>query len=410
MIYFYQLKGFKMRTHLFTTNEKSYSENVLRKAFLKINPIVTKLSLIHGNDDINLSSNWIRANIGRPDTAIYDLFEELIFCSNTSYAVDSHCKQYRINMKRFEQMRNKFGIDYSVYSEQSINESLSEEQVQQLESGDFNYNLNQNDFRHHNALQNFKKIIRQKFLTQYGYKYDYDINCSMQAFFVNQFKINRQIELEQKKLTAKRAPKLLNDSLPTIENYIANKKQIRDELANQSGLTTDDIKEIITAICNGGHLKTTLEGVIRKIILSNSDSSYAAEKIGKKITFGDLNKRTHQWIFISELISKELVESIKSLLTNQFLISFRNDIKSFWSLYKKVNQIKARLTSVDKARVYFQFEFKIRSVIISFMQNKKIFLIHDGFVSQERIDIDSLINEIKKETNMNVTFSHEVLV
>jgi len=84
------------------------------------------------------------------------------------------------------------------------------------------------------SLQQVKKVIRNAALKD---QFQYDMNCAVFALF------------------ASVAQELTGNQYSEILNYINNRKQIREQIANETGLSIDEIKSAFTSVGFGKRAK-----------------------------------------------------------------------------------------------------------------------------------------------------------
>lgn len=224
-------------------------------------------------------------------------------------------------------------------------------------------------------IQNIKSDIRTLLLERHGYCYSYDIRATAPTLL-----------LQLAKQTA-------DFDSPGIDSYVADPNQLRQQLADNSGLPVSAIKPIINSLFAGSRLSTYKSGYIAQLVKST---------VGEHKTAG-------------------VVASLQSDLDLQLI---RSEISKIWQLLDDTMAVRYKHTEVvdpatgeiliksrrlpksgkQKWAVYFGLERQILEVVRDYIrrQGQDVFLIHDGFVTQTAIDLPKLMAEIKQTTGFLV--------
>jgi hypothetical protein len=249
-------------------------------------------------------------------------------------------------------------------------EDAAEEYNNPLLSGEFEYYSKGE--RDHNNFQYIPKYIRNPVSIQYGYRLDYDIDCSMPTIISQYAKMNG-----------------LTTPTPTIDYYINNKREVRQDLAKKLSINAKQVKLLINALMNKARLQKATD--------------YSITQIRKDILKSD-------WRI--ELAQK-----------NEFIIALRAEIDACWKHLIKVGLVSRSVKSTDEdgndeyakrgpkeySQVYRQQETIIGRLMKQYIKdnqavNKCIF-IHDGWVCQKEIDVDGIVQHIKDKTGYQLRLS-----
>jgi predicted transcriptional regulator len=274
-------------------------------------------------------------------------------------------QQYRVNIDYLNRLRKHVGLEPSSLKHNNIDRRF-EQQADEIATGNFEYNLSGN--RWHNGLQHVPRELKQEYWVARGYTYDYDADTCAPTLLLQRAK--------------KLKPAM--KSLSYIEYFIANKKEVRNNLSIAYNLSLAQVKQIINALFQGGIL-----------------NSYKDNKI-----LGYLNNNTYK---------------MRQLKQDQFLLELINDIKSMWAVlrsdittgyeYRGDVRRSKRITGKHKSDYYKQLEYEVMGVVWKSLKKKniKFFREHDGFRTTEFVVPNELEQLILGETGYHVTFKWDKL-
>ena len=226
------------------------------------------------------------------------------------------------------------------------------------------------------SIQRLKKNLRKLLLKGL---FDYDIdNCALTLLY-QQYLISGGKRLEG------------------VEYYLANKEEVRENIAEHLNRKVNDfdksyklVKGAFIALFFGANLES-----IKCKFLKDLKAQFAYEYIGE-ITKEDYSDIYHKAVGLRNLII------------------FDHDFKKISQDFKIIkSQFLDNKGKVDKkamARNYRKLESKLLSVIRDFHKskgNRINVLIHDGWISEQAIDVDELQNYISSETGYDVTITGE---
>lgn len=275
----------------------------------------------------------------------------LIVIDNTwDYKTEGNtkCKTYRLNVVNYKKISTIiFG------SEEKVEEELIEETKRTLEeelrTGQFQYTTV--DFRQYHPLVNMPKKIRNKILHDAGYIYEYDIaSCAPTIIIERARKSGVKIPFNKE-----------------VDRFFKNPKRYRDYIARRANVSTKEVKQTINALIHGSRMSTKSE--IFNEILDGSMSKFV--RLSANPRFIKFRKSMGR-------ILRELAGEVE----NGDDMSFG---KRTFMLYTEIEQ-------------------KIRKIWLELAQSKraKIFLVHDGFNADVKMDEDLIMNKIKEEIGYDV--------
>jgi len=165
--------------------------------------------------------------------------------------------------------------------------------------------------------------------------------------------------------------------LPCVQEYLANRTQVRNQLATRLEITDEVAKQIITALFAGAR------------IALNTDSS------------------------IYQLLDGDIAR-IHALKQDPFIEPLREEIKTIWEYITPTlprrtttRNNKTRLVPIssrDKWNLYFQLEFQVLGAITDYLRStdNEFFTEHDGWVCSREVDQDSLRVYVRDKTGFDI--------
>ena len=307
-----------------------------------------------------LSTRWIyhkdHFGIGSNSLSKY-LGEQLLICVDEHYSMDRGiCKQY---------IRNEIGYKHLKELLADKPATIATTEQLQLDTGKFLYESKSN--RLFNPIQNYPSIIKRPLLARNGYNYNYDIQCCAPRLLLQ---YSRKCGLDT--------------PTPLLDSYIDNRKQIRTEISDALGITSDQVKQIINALLNGA------------VISHRTDTSIL-----------NILDNKHQ-----------LIDQLKS---NRYITELRVEIKSMWCaikphrLQRTITDVRGRtralpLSTKEKSITYRELEEIVLREIAKYLgrTNNQALLEHDGWTSREVIDITELRSYVKSHTGYLIEIDWEI--
>lgn len=267
------------------------------------------------------------------------LKEQLLICTDPYFNIQTgQCKKYIRNNDGIKFLKEQLGI-------LEVKPIITEQLQQELDTGEFEYTEKSN--RIHHSLQRLPKRIKLPILRNNNYRHEYDIQCS----------VHRLILQHARSLG-------LSSLTPAMDEYIIDRTAIRQRLANECGISQEQVKQVLTAMIQGGTL-----------------SSFHENRI-----FAGLNYNK---------------TSLSNLQVNPYILQFKEECREIWKTIKPtLNVGTRRLNGRDKSELYRVLEESVRVVIQRYLKKdkNKYFFEHDGWSCQRAVDIDQLINEVRRQT------------
>lgn len=212
------------------------------------------------------------------------------------------------------------------------------------------------------SLQTTPRVIRQAAL--HGlYEYDFE-NCHYSIF--SQLAARSGFEAEG------------------IAHYLANKRQVREQLAREVGVGLEQVKMCLLAIMYGARANTWHENAI-----PNEIGPIAAQSLYANPLF--------------QSIARDIREGRQVILSNwpTRRTTLLNDMG------KRVK--KKERPEVKLAHLLQGIEAKALRAVIRQLPNDVLLLMHDGFVTSRRIDAKAMEREVTKETGYQLALSGGVI-
>lgn len=339
-------------------------------------------------------SNWLRT--------------KLLICTNDRYAKDTGvCKEYIKNSTGLNELVsllkpiNSYPSVLQVGSKTKQNTStttsvlqvpqpntisvsqvtkdfIKEEFSKELKSKKFVYDDKSNRLWH--DLQRVRKEYKQQIFSESGLNFQYDIECCAPTLIHQYSQMIPEIVQDNKWVQGP-----MDLYLFALRRYLTDRKEVRNQLANEAEITYEQAKEIINALLMGAQLGHNKDSDIYKLL--NGDTA-----------------------------------RIEFLKQNEYLIKLRDDIKTCWDYIKPTlpvtyitdknnKQRRLGISNKQKAGVYFDLERKVLNASRDYLDraNNKYFLEHDGFVCEREINKEELTNWVYINTGFTIQLDHNVL-
>lgn len=251
--------------------------------------------------------------------------------------------------------------------QKQVAEQVFKQNQTELDLGQFTYKKKSN--RRYHRLQIINNRYRSDHFTNYGYKYNYDIECCAPTLLLQYARILG-----------------LTRPTPALDLLIANRTQVRQQIAIDCGISVADVKQIITARLQGALIaRTNRSSVYVDILEYNSFKLRAIQRHDYMIQLGkDISL---MWQTIGQIVRRGTYLD-------------RNGVKK-----------QMRLSSRKKTDVYRRLEELVMKEIEKYLkkQNMRFFLEHDGWRCDQLIDVDQLIYVIRSKTGYNIRLDMDEL-
>lgn len=315
-----------------------------------------------GLESRSIHSSQIRRIFGDSKLGRY-LKNMLLITVNDRYEVGHSCKKYSVNTLHLNRVAERIGLP-SIELKKLRIEQRFQEQEQQIESGQFEYNLG-SDSRLYNGLQYIPREDKIIQWSRRGYCYDYDIeSCAPTLLLQRYYKL--------KPAAAK---------LCYLEYLIEHKQSVRDQLCVEFNLGSKSVKSLLNAIIMSAPLSHNRDNKILRIINNNH--------------------------YI-----------MRQLKLNEFIQYLIKDIRKLWQVigldiersYYYTSQgvrRKRRLTGRDRTDYYKRLEGEVMKSVRRYMnmRSARVFLEHDGFRSDMFFTPNELEYVVRSQTGYEVKFS-----
>lgn len=236
---------------------------------------------------------------------------------------------------------------------------LNAQLEEQLDTGNFDYKESSN--RSFNGLQYIPKQIRGSLLSNKGYKYHYDIEAAAPTLLIQKaYNLNPSLDIQH------------------LNFYTQNRSQVRQLIAQETGLSENQIKTVINGVLLGGRV-SSWQG--NKIFEQLNYSYPAVVSLKASVTFCQI---------------KEDISVMWKSLKNDFPIRYQTD--------KNGRVTSKRLSAKDKSNMYFELESQIGNVIRKLLRKRKIraLWIHDGWCCDKMIDPIDVQDEVRRTTGYSI--------
>lgn len=253
-----------------------------------------------------------------------------------------------------------------LYDQYVVSKFCEREYGMEMKSLDFQYQDKASRLWH--PIQNIKREYKSHIMTEMGLVNQYDIESCAPTLLLQY------------------AQHLgMDEYLFAVNDYLKNKTEIRNKLAQEMEVEPKVIKVIINALFCGARIGNSPEFAISHLL--NNDLA--------KITF---------------------------LKENEFIQELRKDIKLIWSYIETTLPVIITTTKSGKTRklplnskrrwaVYFQLERQVLNQVREYLKStgNKHFLEHDGWNTQQEVNQQELIDFVKNKTGFQISIKQEKL-
>jgi hypothetical protein len=338
------------------------------------------------------------------------LRRDLMVVVNNYYNPETHqCKEYKINWPVYQDLLKEYtqslNLDSSTIKLSTdavgfdcVSQELEREHGEELTSGNFKYL--RKGHRYYHALQNLPKKTREQIFADHGYRWDYDIEAAMPTL-IKQYAQQRGLVIPT----------------PYYDDFLLNRNDIRNQIAQDLGITKSQAKVLLTSLINGA-----------KVALSNGHNTYAIHEL--------LEDETDHLIAISRIVAITGCDDW-DIAPHPWISGFRDDINTIWFAIKQAGAITRKfkdisyervnkdtgeiyeinytkelpLSSKQKAFLYQMLEHQVMYSVRNYLELNyiKYYQIHDGMMTDKQIDTNELIDYIKKETGFSVRFQERLM-
>lgn len=210
-------------------------------------------------------------------------------------------------------------------------------------------------------LQNAPKLARDAFLLG-CYNHDFD-NCHYSIFYQ----------------LAERA----GYQCPMTKYYLAHKTAVREQMANDIGISIKDVKTALIALMYGCKISLWHESALPQLLGDKTPQLYKHP--------------------IFKGISEEIQTARTTIIKQWPDTTQRSIINSMGKGIKKSEDERFIMAHIQQG-----FEAKMLHIAIDHYGDEIVLLSHDGFSTKTNIDTSLIINQIKKEMNFSMSMTTEL--
>lgn len=323
------------------------------------------------------------------------LRQQLLICVEHRYKL-GHSKKYLLNTQGRDYLKHNLGLAPELVVEQQNKPQPKDQDLaiawaktefaKELATRVFTYRHKSN--RNWHPLQHVRRAIKQQVFRDSGLKYQYDIECCAPTLLLQHSQqIPLKLDLEQlvgpkncKRPLWLQGP--MDLWLDHIQQYLRDRTEIRNALAQRLEIDPNKVKQIITALFAGAR------------IALNTDSA------------------------IYQLLDGDLAR-IHALKQDPYVQGLVQDIKIMWlyitpTMSRRTSNKTGRLVPIssrEKWHRYFQLEYQVLSAITDYLTltDNEFFTEHDGWSCRYEVDQNLLRNHVRERTGFDIKLDLEVL-
>ena len=283
------------------------------------------------------------------------LKETLLICTDDYFNKNRKiAKKYRLNERGASYIRDSLIVEQNASKEvlESFDDQLIYEHIADNYGDDLlhlQFRYRESTYRLWHGLQHMPRRIKPIIFDQAGLSYHYDIdNCA--PTIVQQYAQQHGFDKQT----------------PGIDQYINNKRLMRQHIADLIDVDIKLAKKIIQAITNGAKISSDPRRDIFKILECN-------------------------------------IDKLDLLKQDEWLTQYKKDFENCWKAIHPNN-------TDTKWHTYFRLEREVLNTIIKYLKDNTIkhFLEHDGFYTDKPIDIPHVEELIRLNNNFILSLSGEV--
>ena len=347
-------------------------------------------AVLHKDKPTSLSKKWLDRNIGSQSNPLSKfLRHQLLICVNHYYSIGNHiCKQYVLNEKREKCIREiLFANESHTDTDEShtdtdeshtntngfpnkkerrldinlTNEYALREYGDELKNLEFTYEHKSNRLWH--PLQQERKEFKPIIFAQNGLRFHYDISACAPTLLM-QYACNLGAT---------------DESLTHVIDYINNKKEYRQHIASEAGISNELAKTVINALFCGAKLGLNSHFQLYEQIMKQTKDT-ASVLLAKDLTSDLRASIKNMWKAISETIHRTFITDVNGVVRKQ------------------------PISSSQKWAIYFQLEEQVLKSVIKYLKktNNRHFTEHDGWSTEKMIDLDDLTRHVRVETGFTI--------
>jgi hypothetical protein len=334
------------------------------------------------------STRYIDKHLGHQGNNLSKwLRDQLLICVNENYVFGDQghvCKEYVRNCLGYQQLLgilNKTSTTYPSVIQvetQVVTEWAKTQFQEELRTRRFRYKEKSNRYWH--DLQFVKRDHKQKIFADSGLKFQYDIQCCAPTLIHQLSQMIPEIQQDGQYIQGP-----MDQYLPAFVEFLADRTQVRNRIAQETGITPQQAKEVINAVLMGAPLGHNPDSAIYCMLKGNT----------------------------------EVIDALKQNTTLQQL---RDDIRMCWKHIRptlpvtyvtdKNGKTRRRpISAKQKAGVYFDLERRVITSVRNYLDqtSNQYFLEHDGWVCAQEVNQEQLIQHIRNQTGFRVKLDFTIL-
>jgi predicted transcriptional regulator len=314
-----------------------------------------------------LSKNWINKHLGESNRPLGKYLRGMLLtCVRDEYSKDlGRCKEYILNEEgvKFLEKQVDCKNTQTTYSVAEVAKKFQSE----LDSG-IEYSDKSNRLYH--WFQNERKVVKKRVLADADLIHNYDIVCCAPTLFLQK---------------SQQMPDPMDLYLEYYNEYLTNRKAIRQRLAYECETDEQTIKRILNGLFQGGQI------------------SQYTNNIAYKELDGDIAK-------------------IEFLKQDPFVKGLRDDIKTMWTYLKPLMQVRTKrdkrgitrrlpISGKQKACLYRELERGVLESIQMYLTetSNRFYLEHDGWSCLNEISQRELVEYVRGHTGFKIQLEYESL-
>lgn len=299
------------------------------------------------------------------------LRNRLLICTREAYSAEHGiCKYYIYNRQQLIELCDLLDpvTPHFITCNTLVYKKLTEKFSTELALHHYKYKDASNRLWH--PLQNVRREYKHHLFQQHGMRYKYDIVCCAPRL-IYQYSTQLPLQINDGKWVS--GP---YDEYPfALREYLNDRQSVRTRLSSELNIPLPVIKVILNALLFGAPLAQSKHSSV--FALLNCDHNKMNEL------------RTHPWITTYRSDIRSMWSYIRPYMTQKWITTRRN------------HRRRLPISAKQRAALYFDIERQVIDSVRSYLDNNQIcyFLEHDGWYTNQHINITDLIHWITSRTN-----------
>jgi len=247
------------------------------------------------------------------------------------------------------------------------------------------FNMKRVGSREYHPIQNMRKAVRARFLSENGLPYDYDIEAAAPSLLYE-----RAVRCEMKQ------------ELPMIKALVHDPVSVRYTIWNNLNKAVNELNKHFREVGSGSTVKEFTLTEVKRIINAFFCGARVCYKTG-----------SYQNYALSNMLDNNQMKLIV-LSDDEYCKELKKEIAKLWSAIKphethrrSVEGRSLPLSSKQKWGIYFRLENKVMAAVKVALNRMdiKYLTMHDGMQTDKIVDTQWLSAEVFTETGYRVKFS-----